>query len=45
MLVLSCSSKFFLIHKKIENWDFLMLAEDVLPNFSQFSKELENWDL
>ena len=32
MLVLGCTSNFFLIHKKIDNWDFWMFSYfQILP--------------
>ena len=34
----------FQFMKEIEYWDFWILALPVLPNFSQFTNKLENWN-
>ena len=44
MLVFGYTLKYFLIHEKIENWDFFNVALDWIFNFPQFMKEMENWD-
>ena len=35
---------FSLFMEGIENWDFWILAETLLPNISQVTKQLGNWD-
>ena len=42
VLVLGCTSKFLSIHKKIlEFWNVALAG---MLNFSQFLKEVKNWD-
>ena len=44
MLVLGYTSKLLPVHKRDEKMGFLNISLGCISNFSQFTKELENWD-